>query len=227
MKKLFLACTLLFATIVVAQEQPSGISVNGEGTVKVVPDEVLIQVNVNEEAQTAKEVKASTDEVIDAVLKYLKKEGIDKKNIQTEYIRLAKSYKYDTKTYLFQANQSISILLTDVSQYDKITQGLLELGINGINSVQFKSSEMEKYESQARIKAIKNAKAKAEEYAEALGVKVGAPIFISESSTGNYPQPQMMRMVDMKESSASGNQTLAVGEMEIMAQVTVNFAIIQ
>ena len=125
------------------------------------------------------------------------------------------------------ASKSSRILLTDVSQYDKITQGLLELGINGINSVQFKSSEMEKYESQARIKAIKNAKAKAEEYAEALGVKVGAPIFISESSTGNYPQPQMMRMVDMKESSASGNQTLAVGEMEIMAQVTVNFAIIQ
>ncbi len=227
MKKLFVALTLLFATIAVAQEQPSGISVNGEGIVKVVPDEVLIQVNVNEEAKTAKEVKASTDKVIDAVLKYLKNEGIDKKNIQTEYIRLAKNYKYDTKTYVFQANQSISILLTDVSEYDKITQGLLELGINGINSVQFQSSEKEKYEAQARLKAIKDAKEKAGEYAEALGVKVGAPLFVSESSNTNYPQPQLMRTMDMKESSATGNQTLAVGEMEVKAQVHVNFAIIQ
>lgn len=228
MKKLFLAFTLLFVSLAIAQEQPSGISVNGEGTVKVVPDEVLIQVNVNEEGKTAKEVKASTDEVIDAVLKYLKSEGIDKKNVQTEYIRLAKSYKYDTKTYLFQANQSISILLTDVSEYDKIIQGLLELGINGINSVQFQSSEMEKYEAQARLKAIKNAKEKAGEYAEALEVKVGSPILISESSSNNYPQPQVYRMMEMKQSSdSSNNQTLAVGEMEIKAQVHVNFAIIQ
>ncbi|MBW2961415.1 SIMPL domain-containing protein [Mesonia aestuariivivens] len=228
MKKLILACTLLFTMIAVAQEQSTGISVNGEGTVKVIPDEVLIQVNVNQEAKTAKEVKANTDQVIDAVLKYLANQKIKEKHIQTEYIRLSKTYKYDNKTYVFTANQSVSILLTDISKYDEITQGLLELGINGINSVNFQSSEIEKYEAEARLKAIANAKEKAEEYAEALVIKVGVPTLISENSSSNYSPTPVYRAMEMKQSntSSSNQQTLAVGEMEIKAQVHVNFSII-
>ena len=118
-------------------------------------------------------------------------------------------------------------MLTDVSKYDEITRGLLELGINGINSVQFKSSEIEKYEAQARLKAIADAKSKANDYAKALEVKVGTPILISESSN-SYSNPQVFRTMEMKQSSVSSSntQTLAVGEMEIKAQIHVVFSII-
>lgn len=232
MKKLFLAVALLFTIGLVAQEQPSGISVNGEGTITVVPDEVLIQVYIQEEASSAQKVKENTDKVIDEVLKYLKSEKIPQKNIQTEYVRLGKNVqnnKYGNvpNAVNFYANQSISILLTDVSKYDEITRGLLELGINGINSVQFKSSEIEKYEAQARLKAIADAKSKANEYAKALEVKVGTPTLISESSN-SYSNPQVFRTMEMKQSSisSSNTQTLAVGEMEIKAQIHVVFSII-
>ncbi|HIB37338.1 SIMPL domain-containing protein [Mesonia sp.] len=231
MKKLFLAVAILCTTLVLAQEQASGIFVNGEGSVKVVPDEVILQVNIQEEGKSAQAVKQSTDKVMNEVLKYLKSEKIPQKNIQTEYVRLGKNVqtsKYGNvpNAVNFYANQSISILLTDVSKYDEITQGLLELGINGINSVQFRSSEIEMYEADARLKAIKNAKEKAEAYAKALEVKVGAPILISESSSNNFAQPQVYRMMEMKQSSASNNQTLAVGEMEVTAQIQINFSIL-
>ena len=61
MKKLFLAVALLFTIGLVAQEQPSGISVNGEGTITVVPDEVLIQVYIQEEASSAQKVKENNE----------------------------------------------------------------------------------------------------------------------------------------------------------------------
>ena len=141
MKKLFLAVAILCTTLVLAQEQASGIFVNGEGSVKVVPDEVILQVNIQEEGKSAQAVKQSTDKVMNEVLKYLKSEKIPQKNIQTEYVRLGKNVqtsKYGNvpNAVNFYANQSISILLTDVSKYDEITQGLLELGINGINSAE-------------------------------------------------------------------------------------------
>lgn len=230
MKKIVLALCLLVSISIFAQQQPSGISVNGQGIITVVPDEVLIQVYIQEEASSAKKVKENTDKVIDEVLKYLKSEKIPQKNIQTEYVRLGKNIqnKYKAPNAVnFYANQSISILLTDVSKYDEITRGLLELGINGINSVQFKSSEIEKYEAQARLKAIADAKSKANEYAKALEVKVGTPTLISESSN-TYSNPQVFRTMEMKQSSvsSSSSQTLAVGEMEIKAQIHVVFSII-
>jgi uncharacterized protein YggE len=228
MKKLmFLASILLIGITTMAQEQPAGISVTGEGTVKVVPDEVLIQINVNEEGKSAQEVKAAADKTIDAVLKYLGNQKIDKKNVQTEYVRLGKAYQYQTKTYNYSATQSISILLKDISEYDKIMQGLLELGINGINSVQFKSSEMEKHQSEARKKAVENAKMKAEEYASALKVRVGSVISLQEVTNNNYGGPQVYRAMEMKSADASSQkETLAVGEMEITSKVDVNFSLI-
>lgn len=230
MKKLFLVVAILFSGILLAQQQPNGIFVNGEGTVTVVPDEVLLQVYIQEEASSAQKVKENTDKVMNEVLKYLKDKKIPQKNVQTEYVRLRKNVqsKYNVPNAVnFYASQSISILLTDVSKYDEITQGLLELGINGIDNVQFKSSELEKYEAEARLKAINDAKEKAQAYAKALEVKVGTPILISETSANNFNQPQVYRMMEMKQSSVSSdNQTLAIGEMEIKAQIQINFSII-
>lgn len=226
MKKIILATLLFVGITTFAQEQPVGIQVSGEGIVKVVPDQVLIQVNVNKEGKSAKEVKEATDNTVDTVLKYLKKQKIDKNNVQTEYVTLGKSYQYQTKSFNFVSRQSISILLTDLSKYDEIMQGVLELGINGINSVNFISSEMDKYESEARLKAIKNAKQKAQQYATALEVKLGSPISMQEANSSNFNGVQVYRTMEMTTANSSQKETLAVGEMEVKANVNVNFSIL-
>ncbi|SHI55755.1 hypothetical protein SAMN04488096_102354 [Mesonia phycicola] len=226
MKQIILATLLFVGVTTFAQEQPVGIQVTGEGIVKVVPDQVLIQVNVNKEGKSAKEVKEATDNTVDTVLKYLKKQKIDKNNVQTEYVTLGKSYQYQTKSFNFVSRQSISILLTDLSKYDEIMQGVLELGINGINSVNFISSEIDKYESEARLKAIKNAKQKAQQYATALEVKLGSPISMQDVNSSNFNGVQVYRAMEMTTVNSSQKETLAVGEMEVKANVNVNFSIL-
>ena len=199
------------------------VTVNGEGIIKVIPDEVVIKSRIEHDGENAQEVKKQNDAVVDAVIKYLKSEGVPEKNIQTDYVNLNKNYNYNDKTYSYVANQAISIKLDNLKNYEKIMSGLLNVGLNRIDGVQFKSSEMEKYMTEARKKAVLNAKSKASEYASPLNQSIGKAISISEVQTNNFPP--MYRMNEMKMSSDSGEQqeTLAPGEMEISAQVTVAF----
>lgn len=220
---------ILFATLgtlaLQAQQNTNitpAVTVNGEGIVKVTPDEVLIKSRIEHEGDNAQDVKKQNDAVVDAVIKYLKSEGVPEKNIQTDYVNLNKNYNYNDKTYSYVANQAISIKLNNLKNYEKIMSGLLNAGLNRIDGVEFKSSEMDKHMSEARKKAVLNAKNKASEYASSLNQIIGKAISISEVQTNNYPT--VYRMNEMKVSSDSGSQeTIAPGELEISTNVTVAF----
>lgn len=225
MKKAILVLTVLLGTMsLAAQETSPYISVSGEGIVKVVPDQVLIKVRVENKGKSAQEVKQLNDEAIDQVLKYAKSVDIEKKDINTEYVNLNKNYDYQTKEYEYVANQSISILLKDLDKYTEFTQGLLTAGINRIDGVEFKSTEIEKHKTQARIASVKDAKKKADELASALGMTVGKALFINEAGGVSTPQPvYRMEMAKASFSGSSDMETIAVGEMAIKADVSIRF----
>ncbi len=198
------------------------VTVTGEGIVKIVPDQVLIRSRIEHEGSNAQEVKKQNDAVVDRVIKYLRSQGIPEKNVRTDYINLNKNYNYNDKTYTYVANQSISIQLDDLKSYEKIMSGLLQEGLNRIDGIEFKSSQMEKYTTEARQLAVLNARKKATEYVTPLDQKIGKAISISEVETNHFPQVYRQEM--MKSSDAMGSQeTLAPGEMEVRARVTVGF----
>ncbi|MCM4160280.1 DUF541 domain-containing protein [Antarcticibacterium flavum] len=227
MKKLIILAVLMSAVSTQAQEPQSFIqqpvvTVKGEGTVKVVPDQVLIRSRIEHEGNDAGEVKKQNDAAVAKILKYLKSRGIEEKNFRTEYMNLNKNYNYNDKTYSYVANQAISIKLEDLKNYEEVMSGLLEAGLNRIDGIEFQSSKKEEHESAARKKAVENAKLKAGEYAAALGQTIGNALNISEVETNNY-QP-VYRMEMMKSSAdAGGEKTIAPGEMEVTARVTVSF----
>lgn len=226
MKKILLILTVI-TTFVQAQElkQVPSISVSGEGKIKVIPDEAMITLGVQNNGKEATEVKKKNDEIVDAVLKVIKKHGIAKSDYKTERVSLYKNYDYSTKKYLFQASQTISIHLKDLKKYDALMMDLVESGINNINGVDFKSSKIKELEAQARREAILDAKKKAEDYVSVLNQKVGKAISISDNSRTNYPQP-IYKAYDMaldSEGLGMNKETLAIGEIEIVSNVSVVF----
>ncbi len=227
MKKLILLLTLITSMNVMSQEQQKlvpQISISGEGKIKVTPDIVVIQLGVQNNGKDAKEVKTLNDVTIDKVIKYIKKFKIPTADYQTAQMSLHKNYDYEKKKYSYQANQTISVTLKDISKYDAFMMDVMETGINVINGVEFKSSKMETYETEARKKAILNAKKKADDYVSVLaGQKVGKAILISDNSYTNYPQPVFMAKGMMADAEAAPRETLAVGEIEIVCTVNVSF----
>ncbi|PTX42583.1 hypothetical protein C8P64_3013 [Christiangramia gaetbulicola] len=225
MKKMIFFIALFAALPLVAQQnmEKPVVNVTGEGIVKVEPDEVLIKSRIEHEGESAAEVKKQNDAVVDKVISYLKSQGLEDKDIQTDYMNLNKRYDYNDKTYSFVANQAISITLHDIKSYEKIMKGLLENGLNRIDGIQFRSSELEKYEKEARKLAVLDAQSRANELAEPLGQEIGKALSISEMDYNSFqPVYRMDAAVEMS-AAKGGEQSIAPGELEIKIKVNIGF----
>lgn len=226
MKKALLILSILFISMSYGQEvkQVPQINVSGEGKVKVIPDQATITVTVETKGNNAKDVKKQNDEKIDAVLKFIKKMNVAPSDYKTQRVSLNPQYDYEKKKHNYNATQTIEILLRDLSKYDELMEGLVDQGINRIDAVTFQSSKLAQYQSEARKLAMKEAKIKAEDYVSVLGQKVGRAMTISDNSQTYYPQPVYATMKSMESSdTAQPRETLAAGEINITANVTVSF----
>ena len=226
MKKIILILTVMITVAIQAQDkviQPQ-ISVSGEGKIKVIPDEAIISIAVETKGEESSKVKKENDASIDKVLKFLKTTKIDQKNIKTERVSLYPQYDYQKKKNYYFASQTISIHLKDLSQYEVIMSGLVDAGVNRVNGVVFQSSQMEILKSDARKRAVADAKKKAEDFAGALGQKVGKAIVVSDNSQPVYNPPMYRNvMMEAKMEGDVSQETLAIGEIEINTNVNITF----
>lgn len=224
MKNLFIVLFMSIGTLMSAQNQlPNTISVGGEGKVMVKPDEAVLYIGVETNNEDSKIAKTQNDAVMAKMIDFLKKSGVNSKDYKTEQVSLYQRQDYQTKEKYFQASQSIQIQITDLTKYESLMAGLIEAGANKINSVQFRSSEVEKYESEARKKAVENAQKKAKDYAETLGQNVGKALMVFENNTQTiFPRVGQMKAMAYAESDTA-TQTLAEGEIEITAHVNISF----
>jgi uncharacterized protein YggE len=225
MKKVILMLALVVMANSFAQEekQVPMINVSGEGKIKVAPDQVLVSISIETKGTKAEDVKRENDKKMDGILKFIKKSNVATEDFQTQRISLNPNYDYEKKKYSYIATQSVQILLKDLSKYDALMEGLVNEGINRIDSVEFKSSKMTQLQSDARKLAMKDAKIKAEDYVSVIGQKVGKARLISDNSQIFIPQPRMYAMKSAASDQAVSRETLAIGEIEITANVSVSF----
>ncbi len=227
MKKTILILMTIFATATQAQEirQVPQITVSGEGKIKVTPDYAIISIGVENTGADAAEVKKKNDATVDAVIKYLKNFKLPASDYQTKQVYLHKSYDYNKKKNTFVASQQITVTLKDLTKYDALMMGLVDTGINNIQGVEFKSTKVAQHESEARKAAVAEARTKAQDYATALNQKAGKAIMVSDNSQTHYPVPMMYSMKMSEAADAMPQETLAIGEIEVTANVTISFSL--
>jgi uncharacterized protein YggE len=225
MKKAFLI--IIFSSFIGSQAQElralPQISVSGEGKIIAVPDQVFISIAVETKGTNATDVKKQNDATIEKVLQFITKFKVPKSDVQTKSISLNPQYDYEKKKRNYNATQTIEILLKNITQYDSLMEGLVDAGINRINGVEFKTSKLKQYQSEARKLAMKEAKSKAEDYVFVLGQKVGKALSITDNTQNYYPQPMYaLKSMAMNQAEAP-RETLAIGEIIISASVNVSF----
>ena len=225
MKKVLLIMILFSSVFSEAQELKllPQISVSGDGKIKVIPDQVFISIAVETKGTNATDVKKQNDATIEKALQFITKFKVPKSDLQTKSISLNPQYDYEKKKRNYNATQTIEILLKNITQYDVLMEGLVDAGINRINSVEFKTSKLIEYQSEARKLAMKEAKSKAEDYVSVLGQIVGKAITITDNTQNFYPQPMYAMKTMAMDQEAAPRETLAIGEINITATVNVSF----
>lgn len=222
---LFLAFISLTTTAMMAQNTStmpvSSVSVSGIGKVSIVPDQVGLTLGVISEDADANVAKTQNDQAIAKVIVFLKSLNIPVKDYQTRMVNLNRNQNYQTKEITYVASQDIVVTLNDIKQYEPLILGAMNQGVNNISNVSFKTSKASELERQARVLAVKDAQEKANDYANALGQKLGKALQLKEGGNDYLPAPRMYAM--KMTSSDAVDQTLAIGEIEISSSISVDF----
>jgi uncharacterized protein YggE len=202
---------------------PATISVSGEAHVSVPPDLAEIDAGVTSEAKTAREASEANNAAMGKVLLALKGAGIVEKDFQTSRLSLQPQYANQSRpgpnvVVGYRASNRVTIQLRDVSKVASVIDTLVGAGANEIGGINFMVSEASKLLDAARAQAIADARRKAEIYAKAAGVTLGAPVSISESS-GSMPM-KFRRM-----ETALAQAPVAQGEETLQVSVSVSWSI--
>ena len=89
----------IWASAVMAQNyggQPNAqpnISVTGEAEIKVIPDNVVITLGIETLDNSMVDAKAENDKLVKSITKAIKKLGVDKSEIHTDYLNVEPKYK--------------------------------------------------------------------------------------------------------------------------------------
>lgn len=248
--KLILLMTLFLTAFSTALAQPSApptISLSGSAEVKVAPDEIMLNVAVETRSATLEPARLENDEKIAAALAFLKRCKIKDKDVQTDYINIQPDYDYRSsseshvKPVAYIVRKSLEIRLTDVANFQNVLTGLLTNGVNQVNGIDFRTTQLRKYRDQARAMAIRAAKEKATALTSELGAKLGKVTNINAYDNGGYAnnywgfnhgfngnnaiQNQSVASAGGGAASDTAEDAFAVGQMSISATVNVSFLI--
>lgn len=237
-RPLTLALGLGLATTATAQilpPQPPTIAVSGHGEVTTLPDRARLSLAVDALDAEVKRAETEVNRVVRLYLEKLDKIGINARDISTTSTSLQPEYVWDEaarqqKLVGYRARRDIQVLVRNLDLLGDAILGATDAGVNHVSPPTLESSEAENLAREALARAAKDAQARAQALATALGVQLGTARIVREAGQ-SMPPPQPYKMMAMRAEAAmdaSGNQQMGInaGEIRIAADVSVEFDLI-
>lgn len=204
------------------------ISVNGTGIAVGTPDVADVQLGVESSGTDAAEVIAENTTKMDAVMEALKGLGIEDRDVQTVAYSMWVEQVYDPQhgrptgeMRYFVANQ-VRVRVRDLDMTGRLLEVALSAGANTVQGISFSLEDPEALQRVARAEALQNARAKAEELAAGLNVRLGRVQQVSEYSSGAAPV-MMDTMVRLEQQAAQ--VPIAPGSYNVTVDVQLVFEI--
>ena len=236
LRPLLLSTLIAFGTTMTAcaQTQPAtGYAIPADGTLLSVsasaearhaPDVASVSAGVVTQAADANSAMRANAEQMQKVMAAIRAAGIADKDIQTSGINLNPNYRYAENQPPaitgYQASNTVNIKVRDIGKLGEVLDALVASGANQVHGPSFEIDQPEAVYDEARQAALKQAQARAEMYAQSLGLRVRRIVSISEGGGFQPPVPMMKAMaMDARMESAP----VAPGETTLSANLDVVF----
>ena len=181
MKRFILVALLALPAAAQVQEAfPSYIQVNGRAEREIAPDEFYLQIVINERDSKGKVSVESQQRDMIAALKRLGvnvEKQLKVANLSSEFFK--KNTSVATAKYQLQLGSSAEV--------GKVWQALDGLGISNVSILKVSHSQLERYKSEVRVEAMRNAKQNAATLAEAIGQTIGKCFYVYDSNNDVMP----------------------------------------
>lgn len=205
------------------------ITVNAEGTVKIIPDAVRINTTISFIALTNKLALAEVATTATALRAALKAAGIATKDIASQTVTVYPEYNYTNEKGSvlvgYRGSQSFTIVVRNAANAGAVVDSIVNasgdnLQVNGVTPFVLDASTATQ---SARAVAVKNARTKANSYAKLLGVKLGKISYLVENGSPSISAPTYdLSMLAKAESSAT---VVDLGQQDVIVTVTVRWAL--
>jgi uncharacterized protein len=228
-----LIAPLMLATALASPAFAAGsMQITGHGEITAAPDSAYVTSGVTSQGATAKEALDANSADMQKLLDVLKAAGISEEDIQTSGFSVNPNYVYSdardqngyqlpAKIVGYTVTNSVTVYVRDLGALGAVLDQAVTVGANTINGVNFAVDDPAELYNEARKAAFADARAKADLYAEAAGVELGALALISEQQTYNQPVPMYMK------AEASAVRDIAVpiaaGQLTFTIDVNVNW----
>lgn len=212
---------------------PNTIAVSGYGDASGTPDTAYVQLGVSATDANVGQAVARANDTMTAVRDALIEAGIDEHDLQTIGFNVWPEDRYDPATgavtgeRVYHVDNMINVKVRDINQVSHVIETALEAGANSISGLYFGVEDTTTLENEARTEAVANARARAQQMADVLGVKLGNPIIIAEGA-GGYPQPVYgLGMGGGADAGVSAAPAISPGQTTISVAISVVFSITQ
>lgn len=196
------------------------------GEVTRVPDVARISAGVATQAPTAAAALAQNSQAMTRVIAALKRAGVADRDIRTNMVNLSPNYRYAENqppvVTGYGASNQVTIRFRDVARAGTILDALVREGANQISGPSLEIDKPEGALDEARVKALQSARARADLYARAAGMRVARVLLISESGA-NYQPPQPPIYAQRAMAADAAETKIAPGEQAVQVQLSVTF----
>ncbi|WP_267347327.1 SIMPL domain-containing protein [Sphingomonas sp. GM_Shp_2] len=203
------------------------LDVSAEGRTTRVPDLATIRAGVVSQGATAAAALSDNAQRMTRVLAALKRAGIAERDVQTATVQLQPQYRYGENVPPvitgYQATNSVAIRFRDVARSGTILDTLVAQGANQIEGPNLSIDKPDAALDEARQDAVARARARADLYAKASGLRVLRIVSIAEGgSDAGGPERPMAFAVSMR-AKADAPTEIAAGERDVTVSLNVRF----
>lgn len=201
------------------------LDVSAQGRTTRAPDLATIRAGVVTQAPTAAAALSDNAARMARVVAALKAAGVATRDVQTANVSLSPQYRYTDgkppEVTGYQASNSVSIRFRDIARSGAILDALVAQGANQIDGPSLSLDQPDAALDEARTDAVQRARARADLYARAAGLRVVRIVSIAEEGqNAGGPQPPVFYARAAKADAAT---QIAAGETDVTVSLAVRF----
>jgi len=191
----FLSISLLLLNVASLTAEERTIRVTAKSQIKVVPDEVYLDFRIESRQEELMDAKKANDQLALKIIEIAKDNGIPSADVSVFDMDLAPVYKRNDnedenrvirQPIAFRYVRSMEVRMMDFKKIEPFLVECYKVGVQDLSGVSFRVSNQREHQFRARELAVTYCREKATHLTELTGMKIGAPISISEGVEESY-----------------------------------------
>ena len=200
------------------------LSIAAQAEARRAPDIATVSAGVVTQAADANAALRQNAEQMAKVVASIRAAGVADRDVQTAGVNLNPQYRYAENQPPaitgYQASNTVNVTVRDLARLGRILDALVATGANQVNGPSFDIDKKEPVLDEARRAALDRARARADMYAHALGLRVRRIVSIDEAG-GGFPRP--VPVMAMAKAARDEATPISPGENVLSVSLNVVF----